>query len=285
MSELLVQMLTSTIATLKKKLVDKDEEIYHLKSKYKTCEAEQADQEGLGSDLVLSLQATIRSLEAKITALRQAEAAARQVVSGYRELWTSTKLVMDRRVKHVTRTTSLENRWDETGIKAMVYQLDLLEARYSPTKSARTTPSSRGPQQAEQVDQERSGQEELLPGLQLQGGLQRPEPGQFVSVPSSRPMVDWGSIRFKPALPSPEKFPVHGVSQDPCMYTLTTCRVTNTTHSKWTSMIPFGTLPGYMTSQGVVAVPSQPVQGYLYSVELDKWVIAARSSWARGRRT
>ena len=69
------------ITTLKMKLMNKDEAIYHLKSKYKTCEAEQADQQELGSDLVLSLQATIRSLEAKITALRQAEAAARQVVS------------------------------------------------------------------------------------------------------------------------------------------------------------------------------------------------------------
>ena len=102
-------MLTSSIATLKKKVVDQDEEISHLKNKHKTWKEEKVNQDGLCHEvLVLSLQATIGNLEAKVTALRQAEAATRQVVSAYRELWNSTKQVMDRRVKHVTRTTRVE---------------------------------------------------------------------------------------------------------------------------------------------------------------------------------
>ena len=138
------------------------------------------------------------------------------------------------------RTTSLENRWDATGIKAMLYQLDLLEARYSPHKSARTTPSSRGPQQAEQVDQERSGQEELLPGLQLQGGCTRgslrtveedvPRLGQGGGHTngSPYPAVDWDNIarlsltrekRITLSMPESTLLPVHACSPTPILHT------------------------------------------------------------------
>ena len=51
---------------------------------------------------------------------------------------------------------------------------------------------------------------------------------------------------------------------------------------------PFGTLPGYKTSLGVVAVPTTPVGGYVYCPDAKKWVIFAepRSSPASvGRGT
>ena len=41
---------------------------------------------------------------------------------------------------------------------------------------------------------------------------------------------------------------------------------------------PFGTLPGYYTTQGVVAMPSTPVGGYTYCVKTRKWLLHASST-------
>ena len=123
MSELLVQMLTSSIATLKKKVVDQDEKIPHLKNKNKACKAEQVEQERLCSDLILSLQATISNLEVKVSALRKSEATASSLVAAYSQLLTSTRQAVTK------KTTRVLDRWDETAIQAMVAKLDLLERR------------------------------------------------------------------------------------------------------------------------------------------------------------
>ena len=49
----------------------------------------------------------------------------------------------------------------------------------------------------------------------------------------------------------------------------------------------FGTLPGYKTNLGVVAVPTTPVGGYVYFPDAKKWVLYAEpcSSPSAGRGT
>ena len=287
--------LTSSIATLEKKVVDKDEVIACLMVKNKTLMAEQVEQEELGSNLILSLQATIGNLEAKTTALRKAEAAARQVVSGYRELLTSTKLVMERKVKHMPRPTSLVNRWDATGITAMLYQLDLLEARYSPHMSARTTTSSRDPIQAEQVEHEGPGQEELPPGLQPHGGRRHgPEQGVQVHCPLPYPQVDWEDLarptwKDRVGLPTPVSLPILGCSRDPEFYNFTkeqNCLgQTVSVPPAFVKKEPFGQLQGYMTNLGPVRMPTCSINGHVFDTKVGTWVIAASTPGACGRRT
>ena len=50
---------------------------------------------------------------------------------------------------------------------------------------------------------------------------------------------------------------------------------------------PFGSLPGYKTNLGVVAVPTIPVGGYVYCPDAKKWVIFAEppTSPSAGRGT
>ena len=55
---------------------------------------------------------------------------------------------------------------------------------------------------------------------------------------------------------------------------------------------PFGSLPGYVTNRGVVAVPTTPVAGYVFCPGTNKWVIfaepcsppvsAGRGTWRGG---
>ena len=87
--------------------------------------------------LILSLQATISNLEDKVSALRKSENAATKVVVAYKKLWDSTTQVMrGTPVKFVTGTSKVETRWDKKAIKSLVAEVDKLEAKYSPAKSA-----------------------------------------------------------------------------------------------------------------------------------------------------
>ena len=48
---------------------------------------------------------------------------------------------------------------------------------------------------------------------------------------------------------------------------------------------PFGALPGFVTSLGVVAVPKEPIGGYIYdggSGEATKWRLHAEAVYLRG---
>ena len=100
------------------------------------------------------------------------------------------------------------------------------------------------------------------------------------SVLSSQPTVDWSTVRFKPNLPKPEACPVHGVAQDPDFYRVKTSPFEDhTTYSLHRSKHPFGSLPGYHTTAGVVTVPTTPVNGWVYSEELKRWVLYASSTW------
>ena len=46
---------------------------------------------------------------------------------------------------------------------------------------------------------------------------------------------------------------------------------------------PFGTLPGYRTTEGVVQVPRNPTQGYIYCLKTRKWLLHASPNSVGGR--
>ena len=102
--------------------------------------------------------------------------------------------------------------------------------------------------------------------------LNRPQP--IYSPPLSSPEVDWSEVRFKPALPKPDDCPVSSVSNDPEFY--------NGWDNGYVPNKHFGCLPGYYTTHGVMAVPTKPVGGYVYSVDSRRWILYASSV---GRRT
>jgi len=91
--------------------------------------------------------------------------------------------------------------------------------------------------------------------------LAAPEP-ESVPVADPCPQVRWNEVRFKPALPNPEQCPVQNSR-------------------------PFGSLLGYKTSLGVVAIPTTPVGGCVYCPDAKKWVLYAEaySSPSAGRGT
>ena len=93
-----------------------------------------------------------------------------------------------------------------------------------------------------------------------------------VIVADPYPQVKWNDVRFKPVLPNPELCAVHSCSQDPEFYKDSDIP---STFKRWAPH-SFGTLPGFKTSLGIVAVPSEPVGGYVYSPTERKWVIHAK---------
>jgi len=110
--------------------------------------------------------------------------------------------------------------------------------------------------------------------------LTAPEP-ETVAVPEPFPHVRWRDVRCKPSLPNPEQCPVHSCSPDPEFYvdrdsSLFRCNY-NFGYLASQYGKPFGTLPGYKTSLGVVAVPTMPVGGYVYCPVSRKWVIHAET--------
>ena len=113
--------------------------------------------------------------------------------------------------------------------------------------------------------------------------LAAPEPD--VNVLEPYPQVNWNEVRFKPTLPNPEPFAVQSCSQDPDFYQ--DQKDFPCTFKRWAPS-SFGTLPGFKTSLGIVAVPAKHVSGYVYCPDARKWVIYAepRSSApaSRGRR-
>ena len=112
-------------------------------------------------------------------------------------------------------------------------------------------------------------------------------PQKLIDVPEPYPIVDWTQVRPKPGIPDPQLCPVLSVSQDPDYYT-SPAYINGSNHrvrGEPPMPISFGTLPGYRTTEGVVAVPSQPQGGYVYCPAQNTWIISASPSrWtARGR--
>ena len=115
--------------------------------------------------------------------------------------------------------------------------------------------------------------------------LAAPEP-EVVAAPDPFPHVRWSDVRFKPALPTPESCPIYSCSQDPGFYKekkeyrngsiIPTCTDSDFQRLACYNGQPFGSLPGYKTNLGVVAVPTIPVGGYVYCPDARKWVIFAQ---------
>ena len=108
-------------------------------------------------------------------------------------------------------------------------------------------------------------------------------PQRLINVPEPYPTVDWTQVRFKPSLPDPKHHPICSASQNPEVYKIKPDGWGQS--STFTNPEPFGTLPGYRTTEGVVSVPSQPQSGYVYCPVQNIWLISASPSrrTARGR--
>ena len=95
------------------------------------------------------------------------------------------------------------------------------------------------------------------------------------------PEVKWSLVKFKPVLPHPESCPLYSCSQDPSFYEDHIIGCVNPSfkdsaiQTKFLQKIPFGSLPGFVTNLGVVAVPEAPVGGYVYCPDAKRWMIYA----------
>ena len=183
------------------------------------------------------------------------------------------------------QTNTVAKREEKTFINRMVKTLAKLEAKYQvPEHKRKKRLFSRKQRTNPIVPKELAS---------IYHVLAAPEP-EAVAVPDPFPHVRWSDVRFKPALPNPELCPVHSCSQDPEFYqekreyrngsvfpTITEPEFLRKDRD------PFGALPGYKTSLGVVSVPTTPVGGYVYCPDVKKWVLYAEpsSSPSAGRGT
>ena len=110
--------------------------------------------------------------------------------------------------------------------------------------------------------------------------LKPPPPVMKIHDPT--PNVNLGGINynFRKSLPMPSYYPLLSVSQNAEMYNTTTYR----DHMARTMVkqaafvekdMPFGGHHGLKTDQGIIAMPSQIVHGFVWSQEDHEWVIAA----------
>ena len=166
----------------------------------------------------------------------------------------------------------MQNDSDKTFISRMMKTLNKLESKYSiPEHRRKARIFTRKKKESSIVPKEFST---------IFYVLAAPEPD--VNVLEPYPQVKWNDVRFKPVLPNPEHFAVQSCSQDPNFYQ--DQKDVLCTFKRWA---PFGTLPGFKTSLGIVAVPSTPVGGYVYCPDDRKWMVHAvpRYSASTGRGT
>ena len=174
---------------------------------------------------------------------------------------------------------------DQTFINRMVKALTKLETKYrTPEHRRKKRLFTRKQRTCSIVPKEL---------VSIYNDLAAPEP-EAVAVPEPFPHVRWSEVRFKPALPNPELCPVFSCSQDPGFYQekheyRNGSVIPTVTEPEFLrkDCPPFGTLPGYKTSRGVVAIPTTPVGGYVYCPDAKKWVLYAEpcSSPSAGRGT
>ena len=108
----------------------------------------------------------------------------------------------------------------------------------------------------------------------------RPDPIHSPDLPKAR--VNWNRLNpnMKRNLPVPDQYPVYGCAQDPTFYD-STVDVEHYGGQKLNTKLvfetgkPFGSLYGFWTSKGVLALPDEPVSGYHCCAETGTWIIAA----------
>ena len=107
---------------------------------------------------------------------------------------------------------------------------------------------------------------------------------RHASPASPYPRVDWTKVnqRMLANLPKPERFPVHGCTQDATFFERRKVTVAHDDvrfRSPYEEAIlcPYGSLPGFLTQDGVVAPGGhgEVVSGYIWSHEYECWVLHA----------
>ena len=90
------------------------------------------------------------------------------------------------------------------------------------------------------------------------------------------------NVRNMTNVPKPTSFPIHGVSNDPDFYTKVVKTdyydyygTQRTYESNFKMKAPFGSIYGYQTNEGIVPVPTIPVNGHVWSDHLHDWVLHA----------
>ena len=117
--------------------------------------------------------------------------------------------------------------------------------------------------------------------------IQNPESTEICTTTSSVPEIQYKTVNLSNVnvrnlanIPKPTSFPIHGCSEDPKFYSEKLVLSvdyygharTATGHQK---SLPFGFLYGYQTNEGIVPVPSTPVNGHIWSHDLRDWVLYA----------
>ena len=107
---------------------------------------------------------------------------------------------------------------------------------------------------------------------------------RHASPASPYPRVDWSRVnqRMLANLPKPERFPVYGCAQDAAFYEPRQVTVAHDDvcfRSPYDEAIhcPYGSLPGFLTQDGVIAPGGhgEVVSGYIWSHEYGCWVLHA----------
>ena len=170
-------------------------------------------------------------------------------------------------IKNVKKVNAAvrHNKKDIKFVKRMSEVLSRLERKYAVPPERRKPSRYRRKVQLSSVIPKEF--EELYKNLAVP--LQDP-----VIPPEPYPKVDWSQVRFKPSLPKPDVCTIYGVHKDPEFY----AEKAKAGGYNFYKVNPFGTLPGYYTTQGVVAMPSTPVGGYTYCVKARRWVLHASST-------
>ena len=111
-----------------------------------------------------------------------------------------------------------------------------------------------------------------------------PDVSPATPTPSPYPRVDWSRVnqRMFANLPKPDLFPVHGCAQDASFFVKRQVTVAHDSVRFWSPYeeaghCPYGSLPGFLTQDGVVAPGGhgEVVSGYIWSTEYGCWVLHA----------
>ena len=91
------------------------------------------------------------------------------------------------------------------------------------------------------------------------------------------PKVDWSKLRPQSLrnLPQPHRYPVYGCSSDASVYQYGKAASSYCQPRKPKFLLPepFGSMYGLKTNAGIIAVPTEPLHGYIFHE--GEWVIAA----------
>ena len=111
-----------------------------------------------------------------------------------------------------------------------------------------------------------------------------PDVSPATPTPSPYPRVDWSRVnqRMLANLPKPDLFPVHGCAQDASFFVKRQVTVAHDSVRFWSpyeeaGSYPYGSLPGFLTQDGVIAPGGhgENVHGYVWSPDYQGWVLQA----------